>query len=393
MNRPQRSLVVLGVSCALPSLLLVTANATTVQDVPQRAQTVIIVGQPAPGVIDIQKAEAKPAEGKKDDTKKGEARKGEEKKGEAKEKDAPVEKDKAVKAGVVLDVKMEAVQAGEAVAVEMAAPVMVVQGMAVNGNNLDPLIQQFTQQFRPVLRTELHFLKTVCAPTKEQKQKIALEGDKALKAAVKKYAQNQQQMMNGQWRGGQQPDPRKLIQQGLLAAVKANLTPEQSQSYLAEIDRRNQDLKSVSVRNLVARIDQDLVLTADQREQLAAALHKDWKDAWGGSLEMFMYGNEYLPVLPDKLIAPILTPVQKKVWSGAQKTQVNAFFGGMGFLGGVEMDADPVDEEVFAELRKQEEAEAKKLAEAKAKLHGPPKPVDPNNAMQGIGVPAQVIER
>lgn len=360
MSWISRAVVLLGVSSVVAPLAIVVA-----QDGPAPVGEVVITQKVT--------VKAGDTDGKKVVEKKAVEKKGDEKKGEDRKAESKVE---------VIEVR--AVAAPVAVDVVAPAPVMVAQN-----NNLDPLINQFTQQFRPVLRTELHFIKSVCAPTTEQQKKIAREGHKALSAAVKKYAQNQQQMMQGQWRGGTQPDPRKLVQKGLLEAAKAHLTSEQVARYEAEIARRDADFQVVAVHNIVCKLDQELILTAEQREKLSEAMTKGWQDSWGGSLEMFMYGNEYLPVLPDKIVMPILDPIQKKVWTTAQKTQMNSFFNGMGFLGGVEMDADPIDEAVFAELKKTEEAEAKAREEAKAKIQGPPKP-DPQGGNGNLVLPIQV---
>lgn len=392
MNRFLRVAVMMGTACAVPAM---AQDAKKAEGQPAPNQTVVIRRAGAQGAVVVQKVEGKPIDDKDKDKDKAEAAKsGDAKAGEAVQ--GEVKGEVIMRANVV--VQGQAVQAVEAVqvvvegrAIDIAMPAVAIAGRQRNQANLDPLIAQFMPQMRPLLRTELHFVKTVCQPTKEQQKAIAILADKAFKDAVRTYAEAQQKMMQGQWRGNAQPDPAKALQDGMLAAVRACLPPEQAARYQHELDRRAADKKSVAIQNIVVRIDQELVLASDQREALARALDKDWKPAWGGNLESYMYGNDLLPALPQKLIEPILTPTQKKVWAGSQKASANVYFGGMNFANGAEMEADPIDEEVFAELRKVEAAEAA-AAKARALSKGPPRPetIEPLegevNAVRGMRI-------
>ena len=365
MNRFLRVALMLSVASAVPAL---AQDAKKAEDKPAPAPNrTIMIQRVGGGAVTVKNVEVKdkPKDEKAKEVKKVEAVKGE-----------------AIDVQVV--VQGQAVPA-QAVVIEniidVVAPMQLIRAAGRANANLDPLIAQFTPQLRPLLKTELHFVKLVCEPTKAQQKAIALEADKGFKEAVRKYADAQQKMMNGQWRGNTQPDARKMLQQAMVVAVKTSLTAEQAAKYQEELNRRAADLKTVTIRNIMVKLDQDLVLSADQREALSQALHKDWKDAWGSSLETYMYGNESLPALPDKLITPLLNPTQKKVWTSSQKNPSNTFFGNINFAGGFEMEGDPLDEEVFAELRKVEAAEAK----ARELSKGPPR-LDPPDAPQVQGV-------
>ena len=72
------------------------------------------------------------------------------------------------------------------------------------------MVQQFEQQFGPQFRLlykmELRFMRTVCQPTKQQYEKIAADGEPALKATMAKFAKT--------WRRpgtDEQSDPRTPI--------------------------------------------------------------------------------------------------------------------------------------------------------------------------------------
>ena len=262
----------------------------------------------------------------------------------------------------------------EAIAVEAVETADVVVGVqaivaAVVGG--DPLEQQFLQQFRPLSKTELNFVRTVCQPNAEQSKKIKAASDAALKTAVKKFAEIQKKMQQG-IRAGQTPewpDPRRLMSEALLKSVRESMPEEQAKRYEVELEKRAAARKRAALLNLVARLDKDLVLTADQRVKLTEAINSNWKDSWCQQLEVFMYGETYMPVLPDAHILPVLTEKQKQIWNGLPKQQ-NQIWGwaGMGFVvqGAVEAEealAEPAvqaDAQIKVEVQEKKEVPAKK---------------------------------
>ncbi len=207
--------------------------------------------------------------------------------------------------------------------------------------NIAQFIQQYQQQFQQLVKGELFFVRTICRPTKEQYQRIAATGDQAVKETVKAFAETQKKMMRGMMVAGQQstfPDPRKIIGEALAKSVKANLSAEQAARYQDELDKRAANRKRVALLNVVARLDQDLVLTAQQREKLATALEAKWDDSWG-QLELFQYGDQFQPNIPDNLVIPVLTETQQGVWRGANRNR-GVFWGGagLGFMHGVQFE-------------------------------------------------------
>ena len=224
-----------------------------------------------------------------------------------------------------------------AVMMKMAMPV------AANKPDLAALIQQFKPQCRPMIRSELHLITSLCSPTKEQRVKLAAEGEKLLTEVVTTYAEAQAKMMLGQWRGGAMPDPNKQIHEGLPKILKSILSTDQSALYEAEVKRREDDRRQSAARSLVARLDQIVVLSKEQREKITDAVVAGWNDSWGHNLEQFFasYGDRYFPTVPDAIIVPTLNAMQKDVYRGTQKSQVN--FGGFGFRGGIEMEEEILD--------------------------------------------------
>ena len=79
-------------------------------------------------------------------------------------------------------------------------------------------------------------------------------------------------------------DPRRLIEEGLVQALKSQLPAEQAARYQEELTKRAASRKRLALRNLVARLDHDLVLSPDQRDKISESLAAHWDDSWGQSL-------------------------------------------------------------------------------------------------------------
>jgi hypothetical protein len=192
--------------------------------------------------------------------------------------------------------------------------------------NVLNLEQQYLPHFQPLLRAELSFLRRVCQLTTAQRKEIGEAGDRWLKTAVRKYAIAQNDMRHGGARfvGGvpAMPDPSKLIQQQFVAHAKQKLRPEQAKRYLEELDKRKAYRKRVAVRSLVARLDEELVLSAKQREELIESLSSNWQEAWGQSLEKWMHNIQVMPAINDRHVVPFLNKTQRTVWNGTPKQNV-----------------------------------------------------------------------
>jgi hypothetical protein len=212
--------------------------------------------------------------------------------------------------------------------------------------NWDAQIQQYTQQFRPILRAEYHVLRIACGLTPEQRKVMGRAAEQVLHDAARQHMETMRRPMTAAQRAAL--DSRRLIQEGLAAAVKAQLPPEQAARYQAELARRNAGRNQLNVRNLVARLDRELILGPEQRNQLIQSLSSHWDDAWGQSPETFLYDNNMLPLIPDTYVVPYLSETQKRIWKTIPKAQ--GFFGRVVmFAGG--MQNDPVEDEELKEAR------------------------------------------
>ncbi len=249
--------------------------------------------------------------------------------------------------------------------IEAFGAIADIFGGAVGGAvvGADPLEQQFLQQFRQLSKTELNFVRVVCQPNAEQSTKIKAASELGLKTAIKKFTEIQKKLQQG-IRAGEQPqwpDPRKLMAEVLLKTVRKTMSEDQANRYEAELQKRSAARKRAALLNLVAKLDKDLMLTADQRGKLTDVLNSNWQDAWSQQLEVFMYGDTYIPVLPDAQVLPSLTEKQQQIWKGIPKQQ-NMIWGwaGGGFIQAVE-----VEEAVIAEQAVEEKAHESKKADEK----------------------------
>ena len=206
-------------------------------------------------------------------------------------------------------------------------------------NQNEQFVKQFEQQYlkliQQVYRTELHFIRTVCDPTKEEFQQISADGEVALKKAVRALAlaqQNGGRLANS----SKLSDPRQLIAARLNEVVQSNLPAERAGHYQAALDRREESIKRVVVLNIIAKLDKQLKLTGEQRGELQKVLASNWRNAWANT-QMLLYSGGHYPQLPANKILPLLNESQKNAWHGVYNAR-NIHFGvNFGMVQGVEI--------------------------------------------------------
>lgn len=197
--------------------------------------------------------------------------------------------------------------------------------------------QQFIGQFRNIMKSELYFAKTTCQLTKEQYKALAARGERAMRQATRRFADVQRKMMRGQFIPGQDssyPDPRAIIGEAFASSLKKLVSSEQYAKYDSELAKRIEFRKRTAIRNLVFRLDNQLVLSDEQRSLISSDLDKNWREAWGNQLEYLMY-DQFNNQLPDESIVPHLNEQQKVVWNLSRSNgQVNFGWGGFGVMMG-----------------------------------------------------------
>ena len=211
-------------------------------------------------------------------------------------------------------------------------------------NALKQFEAQYGRHFDQVIKTELHFIRVVCQPTRQQYDALAADGKLIRTKVLNKFAMIQQGMNQG-IQSSSDNDTRKPVSEGLLESTKRHLTADQVAKYESELAARNNARKDVIVLATAVKLDRKLVLNNDQRAEVTKVLSENWNASWG-SMEVMMYGGESFPNVPDAKIVPFLTETQKKVWRTVNQ-QSNVFWGfNVGMDQGIAIADEQWDEEV-----------------------------------------------
>jgi len=188
----------------------------------------------------------------------------------------------------------------------------------IRTGNRSTLMKNWLTQMRPILRFEYQLMRTVCEPSIEERKPIAHAGELALREAVSAFVDRQLGQQSARVKT-QTIDYRKIIQDGLLEAVRLNLTDEVYQRYRQELSIRAEDYRNGAVLRFVTKIDEKLLLTSDQRERIMAVLRQDWNDELNLNSAYLNIEYAYFPLIPEKDFLPVLSEVQKSVWNSLQK--------------------------------------------------------------------------
>jgi hypothetical protein len=221
----------------------------------------------------------------------------------------------------------------------------------VNPDVEEALKAQFAQQFAAVVATELAFVRATCEIPKDVRPKVRAAATDGLNAAAAKAAQFQREQMQAAQaqlgvvrRAALQPNdwpqPRRCVTEHLARALQENLPPEQFEGYTREIASREAARKSAAIGCVVARIDNLLRLSAEQRAKLVESLDRQWRTGWENWIMIEHYDQRYVPEVPDAVLDGIATPEQKEVWKGCQKINLGHWHGQRG--------VPPIDEDWWA---------------------------------------------
>ena len=314
-----------GVASALPTASVVWAQAQKDQaDAPKSATT----------VITVEKTEAAPAKVGDGAMVKGQV------KTIRKVEIAPAQ----VAAPAIIEMQKPAM-----IRANIPFPPAVVVAGAAPAANLEPMIQQITQQLRPLFRLELRFLSSTSDPSPTQRREIAIEGARAVKEAAKQLATVQHALQNGGWRGGVIPDGRKMVREGVRAAAKAKLSPEQFARYQEELEVKARDQRKSIALGVVANLDRILFLSIEQRDKIGEVLLANWNESTFPTLENLVNYEQYFPVLPDRHLIPLLNDAQRTTWNGVQKVTFGQSFN-FQFNNGMPLDPADQDEDEKAAM-------------------------------------------
>jgi hypothetical protein len=243
------------------------------------------------------------------------------------------------------DEDAQAVQQQAVVAVDVAIAAPFPAPVAAGGDaDEDARLAPIRAQYEPLLKSELSFANRICGWSDEQRRAAIKEGVAWLTEFARKQIADQNPVRAGMlaFVGLGRPkrvaaDPAAEAEQQIAELIARQLTDEQRASYKAEHDKREAFRKQAVIDNLIAKLDEKLDLTAQQRRKLSTTLEARWNEDWAPQLEIFVHMGEYVPQIPDEYVIPHLTAEQKKLWNGLQKVSFGrgVNFGQDLFPGGV----------------------------------------------------------
>ncbi|HLQ47165.1 MAG TPA: hypothetical protein VK137_20645, partial [Planctomycetaceae bacterium] len=168
--------------------------------------------------------------------------------------------------------------------------------------------EEFAEQFRALLKVELSFLRAICLPTDEQFKPIAKAGKRCVKTITESLAAEMKKKQLADRENDQEKlvafDPRQRIQESLAESVRQTLSAEQWERYREELKKRNAFLKHVALQNVVAKLDDNLALTTEQRSKISESLSSHWQD--DGTRFWLQCGIQLSRSLSDDDVLPFL---------------------------------------------------------------------------------------
>lgn len=220
------------------------------------------------------------------------------------------------------------------------AVILALPAVGVAAEPVDGRAGQAEQFFQPLLRAELEVVRRTCGSlAADARHQIAAAGRDGVCSTAKRFAA---------WEAGGQKggfDPREAIHEAVAAAVKLHATPKEFMAYGREhLDRHGRRGRAARLL-IIARVDQELELSAAQRAAIEADLERRWEAGWILQLDDDGSGmiNDRRPVadFADACIAPHLDDQQRAVWT--QKCQQHGFVNNMGGAGGGPRNWRPFD--------------------------------------------------
>ena len=204
-----------------------------------------------------------------------------------------------------------------------------VRPAANEDQQLRAMEAQYRPQFQQALYAELAILRRACKPDAKAFVEVAKASKADLHTPLREYAKG----LNSPRVRSAADDPRSSVQKMLAPLAEAKLGAEKARLYRQECDKRIEAHKHATILNLVAALDERLVLTSQQRDKLVESLTEKYDASWEQYLEIYGGFDQFFPSIPDPSIVPLLDEKQKSVWQESAKLNGQVFFGGVFFRG------------------------------------------------------------
>jgi hypothetical protein len=173
---------------------------------------------------------------------------------------------------------------------------------------------------------DLELIRSVCGELpKDARRAIVEAGEMAVKKGALRLAELQ-------FGGGRQvaekasDDPVSLVSAALEKSLAERVGGDQAAAFARQIAGRDDRRKVSTVHNIVAVLDNELYLTAAQREQIERSLLEACDDSMAVALSLslegthFFDGERVFPGLPFDRISPHLTEAQRKRFAPQEKS-------------------------------------------------------------------------
>lgn len=175
--------------------------------------------------------------------------------------------------------------------------------------------KQLERMFQPVLNSELELIRRCCGGLEPAaRRQIMAAGREAVAAGARGFTERQ---FNGRL-GRDDFDPRREICARLEKALEPLADPAEFAVYREQVERREARRAEAARLSILARVDRQLDLSADQRRTIEAELTRSWRPQWTRELgnRGDMRVNDYPPAPDDAAdaIVPHLAPDQVAAW-------------------------------------------------------------------------------
>ena len=120
-------------------------------------------------------------------------------------------------------------------------------------------------------------------------------------------------------------DPCQLVSDAVAASLVEQIGEEHGADFRDQLSRREQRHRAATVRRLVGILDEELFLSAKQREAIEAAIGEKWNEGLAMALDhqMEINGRKIYLGLPYERVLPHLTPAQQsKLGDGKQSREI-----------------------------------------------------------------------
>ncbi len=182
---------------------------------------------------------------------------------------------------------------------------------------------QARKQLRSLYKVELAYANRICDMSPQQREQVAVAAVESIDVFMKKLSKKKnRRAQGGGFIAGQAAlsvDQLATVQAEIKKLVDTNLRPEQAARYLDEITKRDKRFQQATVQFFVARIDEKLRLTEEQRTKLQKALEDNWRDQYGQTVEVLMINPQFVPQVSSGSLMAILDDYQKDVWRTLQR--------------------------------------------------------------------------